>query len=40
MYTGYFRSDNEPNGVENATHNTLSKMPDISILISSFFDVL
>jgi hypothetical protein len=37
MYTGYFRSANEPNGIENTTHNTLSKMPDILILISNFF---
>jgi hypothetical protein len=22
MYTGYFTSDNEPGGIENATHNT------------------
>jgi hypothetical protein len=21
-YTGYFKSDNEPGGIENATHNT------------------
>jgi hypothetical protein len=23
--TGYFMSDNEPDGIENATHNTFSK---------------
>jgi hypothetical protein len=24
--TGYFTSDNEPGGIENATHNTLPKL--------------
>jgi hypothetical protein len=24
-YTGYFTSDNEPDGIENATHNTFLK---------------
>jgi hypothetical protein len=24
-YTGYFTSDNEPDGIENATHNTVAK---------------
>jgi hypothetical protein len=24
-YTGYFTSDNEPDGIENATHNTFAK---------------
>jgi hypothetical protein len=24
-YTGYFTSDNEPDGIKNATHNTLVK---------------
>jgi hypothetical protein len=23
VYTGYFTSDSEPGGIENATHNTL-----------------
>jgi hypothetical protein len=26
MYTGYFTSDNEPEGIENATHNTFPKL--------------
>jgi hypothetical protein len=26
MYTGYFTSDNEPGGIENATHNTFPKL--------------
>jgi hypothetical protein len=26
-YTGYFTSDNEPGGIENATHNTLEHKP-------------
>jgi hypothetical protein len=26
-YTGYFTSDNEPGGIENATHNTLERKP-------------
>jgi hypothetical protein len=26
-YTGYFTSDNEPEGIENATHNTLERIP-------------
>jgi hypothetical protein len=26
-YTGYFTSDNEPDGIENATHNTLERKP-------------
>jgi hypothetical protein len=25
--TGYFTSDNEPGGIENATHNTLKRKP-------------
>jgi hypothetical protein len=25
-YTKYFRSDNEPDGIENATHNTFAKL--------------
>jgi hypothetical protein len=25
--TGYFMSDNEPGGIENATHNTLERKP-------------
>jgi hypothetical protein len=24
--TGYFTSDNEPDGIENATHNTFAKL--------------
>jgi hypothetical protein len=24
LYTGYFTSDNEPNGIKNATHNIFS----------------
>jgi ABC-type phosphate transport system substrate-binding protein len=27
IYTGYFTSDNEPGGIENATHNTLERKP-------------
>jgi hypothetical protein len=26
-YTGYFMRDNEPDGIENATHNTFPKLP-------------
>jgi hypothetical protein len=26
QYTGYFASDNEPGGIENATHNTFPKL--------------
>jgi hypothetical protein len=26
-YTGYFTSDNEPEGIQNATHNTLERKP-------------
>jgi hypothetical protein len=26
-YTEYFTSDNEPGGIENATHNTLERKP-------------
>jgi hypothetical protein len=26
LYTGYFTSDNEPDGIENATHNTFAKL--------------
>jgi hypothetical protein len=25
-YTGYFTSDNEPDGIENTTHNTFAKV--------------
>jgi hypothetical protein len=25
-YTGYFTNDNEPGGIENATHNTFPKL--------------
>jgi hypothetical protein len=25
-YSGYFMSDNEPSGIENATHNTFPKL--------------
>jgi hypothetical protein len=32
-------SDNEPDGIENATHNTLPKKPDIKIKISGFLTV-
>jgi hypothetical protein len=37
QYTGYFTSDNEPDGIKNATHNTFSKEPDILISVASFF---
>jgi hypothetical protein len=38
-YTGFFTSDNDSDGTENATHNTLpKKKPDIKIKISGFFD--
>jgi hypothetical protein len=37
LYAGYFTSDNEPDGTENATHNTLPKKPDIKIKIIGFF---
>jgi hypothetical protein len=36
-YTGYFTSDNEPDGIKNATHNTFSKKPDILISATTFF---
>jgi hypothetical protein len=26
FYTGYFMSDNEPDGIENASHNTFAKL--------------
>jgi hypothetical protein len=26
IYTGYFTSDNKSGGIENATHNTFSKL--------------
>jgi hypothetical protein len=26
IHTGYFMSDNEPGGIENATHNTFAKL--------------
>jgi hypothetical protein len=26
FYAGYFTSDNEPGGIENATHNTFAKL--------------
>jgi hypothetical protein len=26
LYTGYFRSVNEPDEIENATHNTFAKL--------------
>jgi hypothetical protein len=35
--TGYFTSDNEPNGIKNAPHNIFSKKPDILISVASFF---
>jgi hypothetical protein len=38
--TGYFTSDNVPDGIKNATHNTFSyfrKKPATEIKISSFF---
>jgi hypothetical protein len=38
--TGYFTSDNVPDGIENATHNTFSnfqKKRATEIKISSFF---
>jgi hypothetical protein len=31
--TGYFTSDNEPDGIENATHNTLAKLTWIFVLL-------
>jgi hypothetical protein len=34
-YTGYFTSDKEPDGIENATHNTLA-MQTWSANMSSF----
>jgi hypothetical protein len=30
-YTGYFTSDNEPDGIENATHNTIAKLTGIFV---------
>jgi hypothetical protein len=36
-YTGLFMSHNEPDGIENATHNTFSKKLYILISIASFF---
>jgi hypothetical protein len=36
-YTGYFTSDNETDGIKNATQNTFSKKPDILISVASFF---
>jgi amino acid transporter len=26
LYTGYFTNDNDPEGIENATHNTFAKL--------------
>jgi hypothetical protein len=37
LYTGYFTSDNEPNGIKNAPHNIFSKKPDILISVAGFF---
>jgi hypothetical protein len=38
MYTGYFTSDNEPDGIENETHTIhCQKKTDILILIFDFF---
>jgi hypothetical protein len=31
--TGYFTSDNEPDGIENATHNTFAKLTWIFVLL-------
>jgi hypothetical protein len=31
VYTGYFTSNNEPGGIENATHNTFLKSPNTAI---------
>jgi hypothetical protein len=36
-YTGKFTSDNEPDGIENATHNTFLKKVGYEIKISIFF---
>jgi hypothetical protein len=36
-YTGYFTSDNEPDGIENATHTTFPKTAGYEIKISGFF---
>jgi hypothetical protein len=33
FYTGYFTSDNEPGGIENATHNTFPKLTCLYIYI-------
>jgi hypothetical protein len=30
--TGYFTSDNEPDGIENATHSTLAKLTWMIVL--------
>jgi hypothetical protein len=35
--TEYFTSDNESDGIENATHNTFPKKRNILVSISSFF---
>jgi hypothetical protein len=37
-YTGYFTSDNEPGGIENATHNTLP-MPPIILFVTTVTNV-
>jgi hypothetical protein len=31
IYTGYFTSDNEPDGIENATHNTFAKLSTVKM---------
>jgi hypothetical protein len=31
-YTGYFTSDNEPDEIENATHNTFAKLTRIFLI--------
>jgi hypothetical protein len=33
IYAGYFTSDNEPGGIENATHNTLPKLTFYNIVV-------
>jgi hypothetical protein len=37
LYTGYFTSDNERDGIENATHNTFANQIWIWTLIISRF---
>jgi hypothetical protein len=35
FYTGYFMSDNEPGGIENATHNTFATLTSMLRLLHS-----